>query len=87
MSNRGLNTIACYSVNSQTGILTPVGRVPTDAEVRSFSLDPVGNFLFAAGLATGRLISYRVNKVTSELKQLETHNVGKEPWWVLITKA
>jgi 6-phosphogluconolactonase len=87
VSNRGLNTIACYSVNSQTGMLTPVGRVPADAEVRSFSLDPAGNFLFAAGLATGRLISYRVNKVTAELQQLETYNVGKEPWWVLITKT
>ena len=57
------------------------------AEVRSFSLDPAGNFLFAAGLATGRLISYRVNNVTSELTQFETYDVGKEPWWVLITKT
>jgi 6-phosphogluconolactonase len=86
VSNRGYNSIACYAIESQTGRLTPVGQVPADAETRSFNLGPEGNFLYAAGLATGRLISYRVNEATGELKPFEIYNVGKEPWWVLIPK-
>lgn len=86
VSNRGLNSIACFSIDPHTGCLIPIGRVTADAETRSFKLDPDGNFLFAAGLETGRLVSYRVNKTTSELQQVETYDVGKEPWWVLIPK-
>ncbi len=84
--NRGHNSIACFSVDTYTGRLTPIGRVPTEAVPRAFSLDPEGNFLFAAGLESGRLVSYRVNGDTGELEPLETYTVGKEPMWVLITR-
>jgi 6-phosphogluconolactonase len=86
VSNRGFNSIACYSVQPRTGQLTPAGYAPADAETRSFNFDPDGNFLYAAGLATGRLVSYRVNRATSELQQLEALETGKEPWWVLVPK-
>ena len=84
--NRGHNSIACFSVDASTGRLTPVGRVPTEAVPRAFCLDPEGNFLFAAGLESGRLVSYRINGDSGELEPLETYTVGKEPMWVLITR-
>ena len=86
-SNRGHNSIACFSVDAYTGRLMPLGRVPTEAVPRAFSLDPEGNFLFAAGLESGRLVSYRVNGDTGELEPLETYAIGKEPMWVLITRS
>jgi 6-phosphogluconolactonase (cycloisomerase 2 family) len=55
--------------------------------MRSLSLDPEGNFLYAAGLDSGKLLSFRVNRDTGELKPLETYTVGKGPWWILITKS
>lgn len=84
--NRGHNSIACFSVDAYTGRLTPIGRVSTEAVPRAFSLDPEGNSLFAAGLESSRLASYRVNGDTGELEPLETYAVGKAPMWVLITR-
>ncbi|MFC2052459.1 lactonase family protein [Chloroflexota bacterium] len=81
--NRGHNSIACFSVDAYTGRLTPIGRAPTEAVPRAFSLDPKGDFLFAAGLESGRLASYRIKGDTGELKPLEIYAIGKTPMWVL----
>jgi len=86
-SNRGHNSIACFSVDDYTGRLTPIGRVPTEAVPRAFSLDPEGNFLFATGLESGRLVSYQIDGNTGELEPLEIYSIGKAPMWVLITKS
>lgn len=84
--NRGHNSIACFTIDQDTGQLTPIGQVPTEAIPWAFSLDPEGNFLFAAGQESGRLASYRINGDSGKLKPLETYAVGKSPIWVLITK-
>ena len=62
------------------------GQVPCEAETRAFSLDPDGNFLYAAGEKSGKMPVYRVNQETAELKLLETYPVGKGPWWIFTTK-
>ncbi len=41
------------------------------------------NFLFAAGLESGRLASYRVNADTGVPEELETFTVGSRPMRVL----
>ena len=83
--NRGHNSIAGFSVAPSTGRLTAIGRVSTEAVPSAFSLDPEGNFLFAAGSASGRLASYRINGDTGGLTPLETYSVGKRPMSVLVT--
>ena len=82
--NRGHNSIAGFSVDP-AGRLTAIGQVPTEAVPGSFSLDPQGKFLFAAGTEPGRLASYRINDGTGELTPLETYSLGQRPTWVLIT--
>ena len=84
--NRGHNSIAGFSVDVSSGRLTAIGHVSTEAAPSAFSLDPEGNFLFAAGSASNRLASYRVNSDTGELTPLETYSVGKRPMWVLMTR-
>ena len=69
------------------GSLTPAGRVATEPVPRAFSLDPAGNFLYAAGLESGRLASYRVNQNTGELEPGEVYPIGKGPMWVLIVEV
>jgi 6-phosphogluconolactonase len=86
VSNRGHNSIACFSVDPITGRLTSLGQVPAESNVRSIKLDPGGKFLYTAGLDSGLLVSYQVNPDTGELKPHETYTVGKGPWWLLITK-
>ena len=83
--NRGHNSIAGFSVHASTGRLTAVGQVSTEAVPSAFSLDPEGNFLFAAGSVSGRLASYRITGDTGELTPLETYPVGNRPMSVLVT--
>src|SRR6516162_525912 len=54
VGNRGHNSIAGFAVEPATGHLTAIGHVPTEPVPSAFGLDPAGNFLFAAGTASGR---------------------------------
>ena len=64
----------------------PIGQVPTESGPRAFSLDPQGNFLYAAGLESGRLACYRVDSSTGGLEPLEVRPLGNLPMWVLMTE-
>jgi len=45
--------------------------------MRTFGLDPAGNFLFTAGTASGRLAAYGINGETGVLTPLATYSVGQ----------
>lgn len=84
--NRGHNSIACFSVDADSGALTAIGHADSEAVPRAFSIDPSGRFLYAAGLETGRLAAYRING-DGALKRFATYDVGEEPMWVLIIRG
>ena len=86
VNNRGHNSIAGFAVDAADGRLTAIGHVPTEPEARSMCLDPGGNFLFIAGLASGRLVSYRANKDSGKLTAFETYTVGNSPWHLLMSR-
>ena len=71
VGNRGHNSIAGFAVDRATGRLTPAGHAPTEAVPTAFGLDSGGSLLFAAGTASGRLASYRINGETGALTPLE----------------
>ena len=83
--NRGHNSIACFSVDGDSGALTAIGHAESEAVPRAFSIDPSGRYLYAAGLDTGRLAAYRIEG-DGTLNRIETYNVGAEPMWVLIVR-
>jgi 6-phosphogluconolactonase len=83
VSNRGHDSIACFSLEASTGQLTAAGHTLTEKIPRAFTLDVEGRFLFAAGRESGNLASYQVNGQTGELIPLEIYPVGKSPMWVL----
>ena len=85
VANRGHNSMACFSIDA-AGRLKSAGQVPCEAETRAFELDPEGNFLYAAGEKSNKLLAYRVNPETAELKLIETHTTGKGPWWISVVK-
>jgi 6-phosphogluconolactonase len=78
VGNRGHNSIAGFAVDA-AGRLTAIGQAATEAVPSAFGLDPAGNFLFAAGTATGKLASYRIDGETGALTPLPTQNVGQRP--------
>jgi 6-phosphogluconolactonase len=86
VGNRGHNSIGGFAVDSDSGQLTASGHVSTEAVPTAFAVDAAGHFLFAAGTATGRLASYRINNETGALTPLETYAVGQRPAAVLVTR-
>src|SRR5712671_572846 len=85
IANRGHNSIAGFTVDG-TGHLTSVGHASTEAVPSAFGLDPAGRFLFAAGTASGRLASYRINNETGTLSPLGTYAAGQRPAAVLAAR-
>ncbi|HEX3829477.1 MAG TPA: beta-propeller fold lactonase family protein, partial [Sporichthyaceae bacterium] len=51
-----------------------------------FCVDPEGNFLFAAGTASGRLAAYRIDQQNGALTPLATYAVGGRPAAVLAAR-
>jgi 6-phosphogluconolactonase len=82
VGNRGHNSIAGFAIDA-AGQLTVAGHVATEAVPSAFALDPAGHFLFAAGTASGRLASYRIDPGTGALTALATEAVGQRPAAVL----
>jgi 6-phosphogluconolactonase len=84
VGNRGHNSIAGFAVDP-SGRLTAIGQASTEPVPSAFCLDPLGHFVFAAGSASGRLASYRINGETGTLTPLTTYAVGQRPQAVLAT--
>ena len=83
-SNRGHDSIACFTIDGDTGEITSLGQRPTEQRPRVFDLDPTGRFLYVGGGATGAVASYRVNQETGRLTALERYQVGTRPMWVMV---
>jgi 6-phosphogluconolactonase len=79
VGNRGHNSIAGFKIAPDTGLLTSAGHVPTEPVPSAFCLDPAGEFLFAAGTASGRLASYRIDSESGALTPLAVQDVGQRP--------
>jgi 6-phosphogluconolactonase (cycloisomerase 2 family) len=86
VGNRGHNSLAGFAVDAVTGQLKALGHVATEAVPSAFGVDPEGHFVFAAGSASGRLASYRIQGETGELTPLTTYAVGQRPMAVLVTR-
>lgn len=82
VSNRGHDRIAAFALDDD-GKVSVIDQIPTEKTPRSFDLDPTGKYLFAAGEASGKLVTYRVDDQSGRLKKQEVREVGQTPWWVL----
>ncbi len=83
VSNRGHDSIAGFTVDTESGQLSAIGQQLTEPTPRVFNIDGTGNFLFAGGQGSGRLATYRINRQSGELTPLATYTVGESPMWVL----
>jgi 6-phosphogluconolactonase len=68
-SIRGLcNTIAVFSINQQTGMITMVESVYTEGEKpRNFNFDPTGNFLLVGNQNSDEIVIFKRDKSTGKL--------------------
>ncbi len=69
VSNRGHDTIACFSVNQTTGKLTFIEAVPSIVKIpRNFGIDPTGKWLITAGNRGGGIRVFAIDQATGKLK-------------------
>jgi 6-phosphogluconolactonase len=67
-SNRGHDSIAIFSIDQSTGLLTSVGWEPTRGKTpRFFGLDPTGTHLYAANQNSDTIVIFRVDQRTGKL--------------------
>lgn len=69
--NRGHNSIAIFSVDSETKKLKFVGHTSTEGDwPRDFVLDPTGKFLIASNQNTSNLVLFQRNMETGKLNMI-----------------
>jgi 6-phosphogluconolactonase len=69
-SNRGHNSVAIFSANPGTGLLTSVGWVPSEGRTPRFiGLDPAGRHLYAANQDADTIVPFRVDTSTGRLSR------------------
>jgi len=67
-SNRGHNSIACYSIDQSNGKLEMFGCTSTLGDwPRNFAIDPTGQYLLAANQRSNNIFTFRINKESGEL--------------------
>lgn len=86
VANRGQDTVACLSVDQETGALKEASRAKTAHTPQALELDPEGAFLYAAGGAPGGeaaktdvLTVFKVDRGKGELVRVEEVQLGKNP--------
>ena len=81
--NRGHDTIACFEVGQDDGLLSLIERVPTEPHTRGIAMDPNGRFLLAAGVYSGAVSVYRVQS-SGLLRFVHRQMVGEAPMWIIV---
>ena len=85
-SNRGHDSLAAFSINAETGVLTSLGQTPTEKTPRSFCLTPGDQFIISAGEGSDKLIVFRRNADSGLLTPLKSYACGKGPAWIMSVK-
>src|SRR6266436_4119443 len=83
-SERTTNTLAAFSVDPKTGMLTSIDSYPTEKQPRGFNIDPAGRYLLSVGQLSNSMTTYAIDKATGKLTKLKEYPVGKNPNWVEI---
>jgi 6-phosphogluconolactonase len=83
-SERTTSTLAAFSADPRTGLLTSVDSYPTEKQPRAFNIDPTGRYLLSVGQLSNSMTSYAIDKATGKLSKLKEYPVGRNPNWVEI---
>ena len=81
-SERNSHTLAGFSVDTSSGLLTPVDHWVTQQQPRGFAITADGRYLVAAGQASHRVGVHAISPDTGALTLLGEHPVGLNPNWV-----
>ena len=81
-SNRGHDSIAMFSIDAATGLITSLGQQAGEKTPRAFGIEPQGKFLFSGADGSEKLLTFRIG----ESGVLEAHGdaceLGGGAGWV-----
>ncbi len=71
-SNRGHNSIVCFSINEKTGELKAVGWQGKGINTpRNFAIDPTGQYMIVGNQGSNRALLFKIDQKTGELKETD----------------
>lgn len=85
-SNRGPDSIAMFSIDPKTGLITSLGQQPSLKVPRPFGIDPDGDYMYVGGDASPLLVTYRIDQRGALHPLDHSYEVGKSTGWVLPVK-
>jgi 6-phosphogluconolactonase len=72
-SNRGHHSIAIFTIDPATGLLTAAGHQGAGIQTpRNFGIDPTGNYLLVANQDGGSVIVFRIHPTTGQLEPTDS---------------
>ena len=83
-SERTSSTLAGFRIDTASGMLTPIGSVPTEKQPRGFNIDSSGRYLLAVGQLSHALSSYAIDPASGKLTKLKEYPMGRNPNWIEI---
>ena len=84
--NRGHDSVACFTVDTATGELTPNGIVPSEARPNALGLGPGDRFAYSAGQDSGQMAIFSIDQESGVLSRSGTVPLGSGPGWISITE-
>jgi 6-phosphogluconolactonase len=82
-SERTSSTITGFRIDPERGVLSRLGRWPTEATPRGFAIDPRGRHLLVAGLSSNAMTVSAINS-DGVLAELQKYPLGQMPNWIEI---
>ena len=82
VGERQTSTLAGFRIDPANGLISPIGRWPTETTPRGFAIDPRGRFLLAAGLDSNQLSVHAIDQRDGRLTLGSRYAMGAMPNWV-----
>ncbi len=81
VSNRDpYHSIAIFSVDAKTGMLTPIGHQSEGIKTpRNFAIDPTGRYMLVANQSGGNVIVFRIDQATGKLTPTDSKTTLSSP--------
>lgn len=77
-SNRGEDSIVCFSINQEDGTLVPCRSISSGGQCpRNFMIDPLENFMIVANQGSNQVVLFEINKETGVLTELQKLDIPK----------
>jgi 6-phosphogluconolactonase len=72
VGNRGHDSLAMYSIDENTGLLTLIGYQSTQGKTpRNFAIDPTGDYVLVANQDSDNIVVFKINHNTGQLMTTE----------------